>query len=197
MRSARLALLLPIVLLATLIGTPAGVLAADPLVVTGKVVRDGSAVTGVAVTVSVTGSDQVASATTDDLGAFSVQVEAGVGDELQVFATGQTSRSDPDANGCVTSETPTGHLVVTLDSLQPAPLVVLLDKVVTGTACGATATPHPTARPHRTTHAGATPPSTDAIPGGGTPGSGTGLPIVVAVLTLAGAVSLALVRGRA
>jgi hypothetical protein len=197
MRPARLVLLAPALLLALMLGMPAGVLAADPVVVTGTVVRAGSPVTGVAVAVSITGSDQILSATTDDAGAFSVQVDAGIGDELQVFATGQTSRSEPDANGCVTSETPTGHLVVTLDSLTPAQLVVPLDTVVTGTACGATATPHRTARPHRSTHPGATPPSTDAVGGGRTSGSGTGLPFVVVVLTLAGAGSLALVRRRA
>ena len=57
MRRARLALLVPVALLAALLAMPAGVLAADPVIVTGTVVRDGQPVTGVRVTVNVAGDD--------------------------------------------------------------------------------------------------------------------------------------------
>lgn len=184
MHRARLAFLGPVALLAVLLA-PGGVLAADTLTVTGTVVRDGAPVTGVDVVVAVTGSDQIMSATTDEAGVFSVQVEGGVGTGLEVFATGHTSRSDPDAQGCVTSETPVGSLKVTIDIVPPAPLTVELDQVLTGTVCSATARPR------------LTPPSTDAVAAGPAQGPGGGVLFVLAGLVLVAAGSLAVARRRA
>ena len=183
MRRARLALLVPVALLAALLAMPAGVLAADPVIVTGTVVRDGQPVTGVRVTVSVAGDDTIAQATTDEAGAFSVEVEAVVGSEVSVSATGQTFTSDPDANGCIESETPVGSLTATLDAIPPAPLTVNLDQLRTSKVCGATASPR------------ITPPATDSIFAprpGSTPGGG--VLVVLGILALVGGGSLALTR---
>jgi hypothetical protein len=140
--------------------------------VTGTVVRDGAPVTGVEVVVRVGGSDVIASTHSDENGAFTVGVEAEVGAELQVHATGQTSRSDPDRRGCVRSETPIGDLTSTIEELPPAPLTVELDTVLTSTVCTATGRP------------GVTPPSTDLVAAspGGT--SGGGLLVVLGLLAL-------------
>lgn len=185
MRRPRLACLAPAALLAALLAMPTGVLAADAVTVTGTVVRDGLPQVGVHVTVTVTGGDLIAQATTDDAGAFSVEIEAGVGSEVQVSATGQTFTSEPDAQGCVHSETPVGRITATIDAIPPAPLEVALDQLRTSTVCGATATPR------------VTPPATDVVvtplPGST---SGGGLLLVLGVLALAGSGSLALARRR-
>ncbi len=184
MRSARSALLALAALTAALLA-PAGVLAADVVTVTGTVVHGGAPVTGVEIVVSVTGSDQILSATTDEAGAFSIQVEGGGDTVLQVYATGQTSRSDPDVAGCVTSETPVGSLSVTIEALPPPPLVVPLDEVITGTVCSATARPE------------VTPPATDTVRAGPVRSSGGGTPAILAGLALLVAGSLSLARRRA
>lgn len=186
MRPTRLVALASVALLVALLGIPATALAADPVTVTGTVVRDGAPVAGVDVTISVTGGDQVVSATTDDVGVFSVALDVIVGDELSVFATGQTSRSDPDAQGCVRSETPIGSLKTTLDTLPPAALEVQLDQVLSGTVCTVTGKPE------------ITPPSTDAVgPGGSSRGSGTGVILVLGLLGVVATGALAAGRRRA
>ena len=85
------------------------------MTLSGTVVRDGAPVTGVAVTVSVAGNDLVAAAVTDEDGAFVVELEAAIGDEVRVSAKGQTFTSAPDRNGCVRTETPVGRSTVTID----------------------------------------------------------------------------------
>src|SRR4051794_11532680 len=90
------------VALVSLLAVPAAALAADPVTVSGTVVRGGTPVNAAQVVVHVTGSDQLAATTTDEQGAFSVTVDAEVGAEVQIDVTGQTSRSGPDAQGCVT-----------------------------------------------------------------------------------------------
>ena len=181
MRVARIAALLAFAL-TTLLALPSGALAADPVTVSGTVVHAGAPVTGVQVVVSVTGSDQIASATTDEQGAFSVQVDAQVGSQLRIDATGQTSRSDPDAQNCVHLETPTGTLTTTIEALPLDPVQVAMDDVLTGTVCGPTQAPH------------ITPPSTDVAPrpSEGTPGSG--LLVVLGVLAVVAGGTLALAR---
>lgn len=178
MRQARLTLIGLIGVLVGLLVAPGIALGADTVTVTGTVVRDGAPVTGVAVVVSVGGSDVIASATSDEAGAFSVDVEAGVGAELRVFATGQTTRSDPDKDGCVRSETPIGQLTTTIDALPPAPLTVTLDTVLTSKVCSATAKP------------GVTPPSTDAPSPRPAGGAGGGLALVLGSLVLVAGASL-------
>lgn len=150
---ARVATLLVVAVLA-LLAVPTAAVAAGPVTVSGTVVRDGAPVTGVQVVVSVTGSDGIASATTDEEGAFAVQVEADAGSQVRIDATGQTSRSDPDSKGCVQLETPTGTLTFMIDAVPPAAVVVPMDDVLTGTVCSPTAAPVVTPN--------VTPPSTDA-----------------------------------
>lgn len=190
MRQARRpALLAVFAVVAVLMAMPATALAADPVTVTGTVVRDGAPVVGVEVVVSVTGTDVIASTATDELGAFSVEVEAEVGSELQVFATGQTSRTGPDNAGCVRTETPIGDTTAVIEALPPTPITVELDTVLTSTACTPTGTPGTP---------GVTPPSTDGrIPGRPSGGVRGGLLVVLGLLALAGGGSLALVRRRA
>lgn len=191
MRRARLAFLVPVALLgALLLASPTGVLAADTVTVTGTVVRDGQPVTGVAVTIGVSGSDLIGSAVTDESGAFAIDVELAVGAELRVTAMGQTSRSDPDARGCVHSETPTGSITVTVDTLPPPAVVVPMDGLITSTICSATAAPRVTPR--------VTPPATDGLAGSpvrGGPDGGLVLVLGALAVTSAGSVALASRRG--
>jgi hypothetical protein len=186
MRRPRLACLIGVALLAALLAAPAGVLAADSVTVTGTVVRGGEPQVGVAVTVTVASGDTVATANTDEAGAFSVDIEAAMGSEVRVNATGQETRSGPDGNGCIHSETPIGSASEIIDAIPPAPLEVPLDQVRTSTACTATGAPQ------------ITPPATDvlrATPSGST--SGGGLLVVLGLLALLGSGSLALARRRA
>jgi hypothetical protein len=185
MRRPRLAILGPVAMAAALLAMPAGVLAADPVTLTGTVVRDGLPQPGVQVGVIVTASDIIASATTDDEGAFSVGVEAAIGTEVRISARGQLFQSDPDARGCVHTEMLAGSAVLIVEAIPPAPVEVVLDQLVTGTVCPAAGTPR------------ITPPATDGLvaprPGGA---SGGGLLAVVGVLALAGSASLALAHRR-
>jgi len=184
MRPLRFAALVVVALLAIAV-VPASALAADPVTVAGTVVRDGQPVTGVQVVVSVTGGDQIASASTDEQGAFSVQVEAEVGSQLRIEATGQTSRSDPDASNCVHLETPTGTLTTMIEALPLDTLTVPMDDAVTGLVCGPTPTP------------GITPPSTD-VAGPGTRGTQpSSLLLVLGFVSIVAGAALALVRRRA
>jgi hypothetical protein len=199
MRRARLAVIALVCLVGVLTVAPAVALAADPVTLTGTVTRDGAPVAGVELVVTVVGQDEIVSGATDDDGAFAVDVDAGVGSEIEIFATGQTSRSDPDEKGCVSSETPVGRTTFTIDSLPPAPVEVVLDTVLTDTVCTATPTPEvtppltgKTPRPRQ----GATPPATDTVGERPSRGSGSGFLLVLAGLALAGAGSLATLRHR-
>ncbi len=178
MRQVRPSIVLLAAVIAALLALPSAVLAVDGITVTGSVIRDGAPVTGVGVVVSVTGSDLIVSTATDENGAFAVAVEAGVGSELQVFATGSTSQSDPDRNGCVTFETPIGQLTAIIEQVPPPALTVALDTVLESTVCGATGTP------------GVTPPSTDAGEPRPAGAIGGGLLLVLGLLALVGAAPL-------
>ncbi len=187
MRHTRRTLLALVAGLAALLAVPAGALGADSATVTGSVVRDGQPAAGASVVVSVTGTDIVVATAADEAGAFSVDLEAGVGDELTVVATGQTVRTGPDAKGCVRSETPTGRVTTTIEAPAPSPIEVAMDQVITSTVCSATATPRPTPR--------VTPPATDAS--GTLPGAtGAGLLLVLGILALTAAGTLALAPRR-
>ena len=187
MRPARhpLPALATILAIIALLALPGLALAADPITVTGTVVRDGAPVTGVEVVVTVQGTDVIGSTATDESGVFSLDIEATIGDGLDVFATGQTSRSDPDSQGCIRTETPVGDATAVIEAIPPAPIEVDLDTVLTSTVCTATGTP------------GVTPPSTDGpgLAGGG--GSGSGLGLVLAGLALVITGTLMLPRRRA
>jgi hypothetical protein len=174
---------------------PAGLVAAAELVDVGGTVRatDGSAAPGVEVIVSVAGSDIVVPTTTDESGAYATQVEAAIGDTLEVRATGPTVRTGPDAEGCTQSRTPTGKTWVVIESLPPGPLDVVLDGLIESETCAATGEPKPDP----------TPPSTDATATakGGPAGAKAGVDSMAwllagsAWLTAAGAI--AAVRRRA
>jgi hypothetical protein len=144
-------------------------MAADPLVVSGTVTRDGSPVTGAAVTVLVAGSDMVVAATTDDAGAWSATIDAVSGDTLEIGAT--TSTSTPDGAGCITTEVASGHVTVMVDAL-PASVEVVLGSARSSTVCAATATPGPAI----------TPPATDSAGSAPAQGSPAGLPLVLVAL---------------
>src|SRR4051812_23538883 len=158
-----------------LLAVPAAALAADPVTISRRVLREGAPVANVGIVVSVIGGDEIAAATTDEQGTFSVEVEAEAGSSVRIDATGQTSRSEPDAHACVRLETPTGSLTFTLDELPPAAVVVPMDDVLTGTVCGPTPTP------------GITPPSTDGPARAATGDTGGGLLLVLGALSLVAA----------
>jgi hypothetical protein len=181
MRPLRLVALVVVVLLALAL-VPAAALAADPVTISGTVVRDGSPVTGVQVVVSVTGSDQIVAATTDEQGAFSVQVDAVPGSDVRIEATGQTSRSDPDSANCVHLETPSGTLTFTIQALPVDPVVVTMDQVITGLVCGPTPTPR------------VTPPSTDVASPPAGHAAETGLLVALGVMSLMIGASLSFAR---
>jgi hypothetical protein len=204
MRRSR-AIVALIALAAALLAAPTGVVAAEPgtVTVTGNVTREGAGVAGANVVVTVTGRDQAVAAVTDDAGDFTADIEASVGDGIVVFASGQTSRSEPDAQGCVHTETPTGSTTTTLDEVPPAPVEVVLDTVLTDTVCTPTPSPKPTPgathRPRASSapRAGVTPPTTDATGSGTGTTAGSGLAIVLAGLALVAAGLLARTGRRA
>ena len=186
MRLARLPLLAAGLLVALLVA-PSAALAADPVTVSGSVVRDGAPVAGIEVTISVAGSYTNFFATTDDDGAFSADIEATAGDVITFMSSGDTTQATPDANGCVAFEMPWGRVVVTLDEQPPAPIRIDMDQVVKGAVCGETASPV------------VTPPATDAPPVAhrDAAAAGSGLLLEIGVLALAGALSLSVIRRRA
>ena len=147
---------------------------------------DGAGAGGVEVLVLVQGTDQVAAATTDAAGGWGVQVDAEAGSVLEISATGPTTRSAPDDHGCVTLTTPTARLTVTIEALPPAPVDIVLDGVITGQVCSATATPGPVV----------TPPSTDA-PGASAAPRSPGASLMVLVLAGLSSVALTVTRRRA
>ena len=134
LRRAAIALAAGVLLVTALVP---GVLAADPLVVSGTVSLDGAPVTGVAVTVMVVGSDTVMPATSDASGAWSVAIDALPGDTLQVDAVSSTSSADP--SGCVRTDTVSGRVTVAVDAL-PASVDLTLAGHSTN-VCMATGTP--------------------------------------------------------
>jgi hypothetical protein len=166
--------------LLALLALPGLALAAEPVAVTGTVVRDGAPVVGVEVVVRVQGTDVIGSTATDEQGGFSLEIEAAVGDSLELFATGQTSRSEPDPQGCIRTETPIGEATAVIEAVPPTPIEVDLDTVLTSTVCTATGTPR------------VTPPSTDgAGPAAlGGPGGGLGMVLAGLALVVAGALLL-------
>jgi hypothetical protein len=166
----------------------------------GTVTVDGAPAAGAEVTVLVQGSDQILSTTTDENGAWALQVDVEPGAVLDVDGTGQTTTSEPDKDGCVTSTTPSGHAQVTVPAEGAVPPVdFALDTILSGTVC-ATATPPDTGgnggghggggnggggdKPaqHKPGKAGLTPPSTDTITVGGPMVSGNGVLLVIGAL---------------
>ena len=172
---------------AALLALPAAASAASAIDLTGTVTRDGAPVAGAAVTALLDGTDMIVAATTDETGAFALQLEGDIGGVVQVRATGPTITRPPDEEGCVRSETPTGKVTVTIEALPVPPVAVSLDTVLESSVCSATASPEPAA-----TRPAATLPPTDATrPGAGgrdaAPGSMLGvLGLLGLVAVLAG-----------
>ena len=102
--------LVAIAAFALVLALPASVLAAT-VDVTGTVTApDGVSVAGVEIAVLVQGTDQIIATTTDEAGAWALQVEAEPGAVLDVRARrAPRRRSEPDEDGCVTLTTPIGR----------------------------------------------------------------------------------------
>jgi hypothetical protein len=179
-------LLVALVALVLALAVPGAVLAAA--VDVGGTVRgpDGTGASGVEVLVLVQGTDQVVATTSDADGGWGVQVDAEAGSGLEISATGPTLRSAPDDQGCVTLTTPTARLTVTIEQVPPAPVDLVLDGVITGQVCGATATPRPAV----------TPPSTDG-PGAGAASRSPDASLMVLLLAGLSSVALTATRRRA
>ena len=164
---------------AALLALPATVLAVSAIDLSGTVTRDAAPVEGVSVTAWLVGDDIIVTATTDANGAFAVQLEGDAGGVIQVRATGQTVTFEPDDQGCVRSETPTGRAEVTIEALPVPPVAISLDTLVVSNVCGTAATPRPTV----------TLPPTDV----NQPGSGTRGVSTLALIGLIGLIGLFLV----
>jgi hypothetical protein len=184
MSRAHLARIVLIALLA-LLALPAAAFAADPVTLSGTVTRDGTPVAGVEVAVTVDASDLILSATTGADGTFSLVIDAAVGSQVVLHATGPTTTTGPDKDGCVHHETPIGSTTLTLETLTPDPVALPLDKVIKSVVCSATGRPD------------VTPPSTDGVTGAApqAPGNGAGLAVLGVLGVLAG-VSLLTRRGQ-
>jgi hypothetical protein len=165
-----------LIALLALLALPATTLAADPVTVSGTVTRDGTPVGGVEVVATVDASDLVLSTSTGTDGTFSFVIDAGVGSQVVLRATGPTSTTGPDNDGCVHHETPIGSVTLTLETLTPEPVALALDKVITSTVCSATGKPE------------VTPPSTDGVmpTRPQAPGDGTTLAVLTVLGILAG-----------
>ena len=163
--------------LALVIALPGTALAAA-VDVTGTVTAaDGTTpVPGVEVAILVQGTDEIYATTTDAAGAWTIPLDLEPGDVLEVNATGETTRSEPDGEGCITVATPTAQVEVTVGETALEPVTVVLDGEISSKVCSATATPD-TAAP------AVTPPSTDTGATGAT-ASGGGILVVVGLLAL-------------
>lgn len=185
-----LATLLAIV---ALLLAPAGVLAADPsagdptdpgatvaepvvpavIDVTGTVhLPDGSAVADATVLLQRHGDDAIQSTKTDADGAFAFSVEVFEGDVLDLSAFSPLiPAGTPTDEGCQAFTAATGRL--TVDTLPPDPVDIVLDGTADSAVCSATARPE------------VTPPATDvaASTSGPSTGGAVGLLAVLALVT--------------
>jgi hypothetical protein len=174
--------------LALVLALPASAMAAT-VDVTGTVTAaDGiTPAAGVEIAILVEGSDEIHAATSDESGAWAVQLDLVAGDVLEVNATGESSRTEPDDEGCVGVITPTARVEVTVGETALEPIAIVLDGEISSEICAATATPEaevtPRAEGTPRSEPGVTPPSTDAGPGAArTTGSGT--LVIVGLLAL-------------
>ena len=127
--------------LAFVLVLPATVLAAT-VDVGGTVTNlDGTPAVGAEIAILIQGSDTIVATTTDEAGAWALQLDAEPGATLEVNGTGVSTASEPDADGCITTTTPSGQTTATIPADGPVPAIDFpLDNLITGTAC-ATATP--------------------------------------------------------
>jgi hypothetical protein len=165
--------------LALVLVLPATALAATVDVGGTVTTTDGAPAVGVEITILVQGTDEIHATTTGENGAWALQLDVEPGAVLEVNGTGQSTTSEPDADGCTTTTTPSGQTSATIPAEGTIPAIDFpLDNVLTGSVC-ATVTPPDTGggnggggnggggeapaeqQPER---AGVTPPSTDALP---------------------------------
>jgi hypothetical protein len=141
---------------------------------------DGSPAVGAEITILVQGTDQIFATTTDDNGVWALQLDAEPGAVLEVNGTGQSTTSEPDAEGCITTTTPSGQTTATIPAEGTVPAIDFpLDNPLTGIVCSDPATPPTTGggnggggnggggeapAEQQPDTAGVTPPSTDTLP---------------------------------
>ena len=144
--------------------------------------KEGAPVAGAEVTILVQGTDQILSTTSDASGAWALQLDVEPGAVLEVNGTGQSTTSEPDADGCVTTTTPSGQANATVPAEGPVPPIDFpMDNPLTGIVCSDPATPPTTGggngggdngggnggeapAEQQPDTAGVTPPSTDTLP---------------------------------
>jgi hypothetical protein len=167
--------------LALVLVLPATALAAT-FGVAGTVTNtDGSPAAGAEITILVQGTDQILATITDENGAWALEIEAEPGAVLEVNGTGVSTTTEPDADGCTTTTTPSGQVNATIPAEGDVPAVDFpLDNVLTGSVC-ATVTPPDTGggnggngggnggggeapAEERPDTAAVTPPATDTLP---------------------------------
>ena len=139
---------------------------------------DGTPAAGAEITILVQGTDQILATITDENGAWALEIDAEPGAVLEVNGTGAPTTTEPDADGCTTTTTPSGQVNATIPAEGDVSAIDFpLDNVLTGSVC-ATATPPDTGggngggngggggapAEERPDTAGVTPPSTDALP---------------------------------
>ena len=181
---------------------------------------DGSPAVGAEITILVQGTDTILATTTDENGAWALQLDVEPGAVLEVNGTGQSTSTEPDKDGCVTTTTPSGQTNATIPAEGAVPAIdFALDTLLTGTVC-ATVTPPDTGgssgggngggnggggsgggstpAKQKPDTAGVTPPATDTLPVGGRtrPGNATFL-LLGGLIGLSGAVLLLTSRRRA
>ena len=202
--------------LALVLVLPATALAAT-LEVGGTVTTtDGAPAVGAEITILVQGTDQIFATTTDENGAWALQVDAEPGAVLEVNGTGVSTSTEPDGDGCTTTTTPSGQVNATIPAEGDVPAIDFpLDNLLTGTVC-ATATPPDTGggnggnggsggggggqapAEQQPDTAGVTPPATETLPvAKGTTTAGNATFLVIGVLVgLTGAVLVLTDRRR-
>ena len=134
--------------LALVLALPASAMAAT-VDVTGTVTAaDGiTPAAGVEIAILVEGSDEIHAATSDENGGWALQLDLVPGDVLRVSAAGESTRTEPDDEGCVSVVTPTARVEVTVGEVALEPLAIVLDGEIASEICAATATPEPIVTP--------------------------------------------------
>jgi hypothetical protein len=173
---------------------------------------DGAPAVGAEITILVQGTDQIHATTTDENGAWALQLDAEPGAVLEVNGTGLSVSTEPDAKGCITTTTPSGQVNATIPAEGTVPAIDFpLDNPLSGTVCS-TVTPPDTGgsnggggngggeapEKQQPDTAGVTPPATDALPvaKGGTTAGNTMFLILGVLVGLTGAVLVLTDRRR-
>ena len=197
--------------LALVLVLPATALAATFDVGGTVTTADGAPAVGAEITILVQGTDQIHATTTDENGAWALQLDAEPGAILEVNGTGQSTTTEPDADGCITTTTPSGQVNATIPAEGTVPAIDFpLDDPLTGIVCPDPATPPTTGggggnggggeapAKQQPDTAGLTPPSTDTLSmAKGSTTAGNAMFLVLGVLVgLTGAVLVLTDRRR-